>query len=239
MLHHWIAQARLSKHIARMGSIEAYVRTLPHLHRAVVVSRTLYCIDEGVPGGHCAPGSLVGLPKEKQEAFIRRGGIERITSHHHCAAVRAWLRNNPSHYPNADPNWVAPQVTAQIAVSLQVEYAGHISTLHRPPEQHATCFIYYVDMGGQMGFEPAEVPGLSRGFVISRGCHDLEDALNDTRFAHTTIRSHGRDVIGPRVPVHLVAVATCPRTLAKRQEELTSAFGQEKDMKIDGFRITR
>lgn len=239
------ARQPLMERIYRKG-VGEYAAFLPDLARAFArTDGILRCIDERTPGGVHAAGSGILMSSNDIRDFVRKAGLQGITSHAECGAAGLAFDALPdvekAKYPNSDAYGKA--FAMELADETGVPYAGHIfiDEMAGPSGAHAARVSYY-DGTGKFNWQglAGELP---QGFVISRANHFLD--TNPVREAAISVRlalddDHGfGQLITPENPFLLIAIedpANASLGLARLMNELRKieeANGGR--VKIDGF----
>ena len=150
------------------------------------------CIDERTPGGIHVAGSGILLKNEAVAIqLFRQSGIRGITRHAQCGAEAIWAQQNS--LTKAAAEEVLSERAQRVAKVLAVpyEFIGE-KTMQKfgPMHQHQTATIYY-DATGK--FNPATIPDLPLGFVVSRGIYEAETyPLSEVRLAQAIMfGAHG------------------------------------------------
>lgn len=144
-------------------TFQALFEGLPNRLQAFQLKDTnLRCIDEGCPGGLHMAGS--GCLYERAAEDLK-GKITGIWTHESCGAAKLYVESKK--IDTKDPDSVADAEAKKLADKLGVPYHGRIplSEMKRPPTLHDARVIYYDGTGK---WEPTQVPGLPKGFMISR-----------------------------------------------------------------------
>jgi flagellar FliL protein len=181
---------------------------LPNRGRALELKDThLRCIDEGCPGGLHMAGS--GCLYEKAAEDLK-GRISGIYTHDGCGAAKLYVESKQ--IKTDDPDAVADAEAKKLAAKLGVPFLGRIKAaqMTRPPALHDARALYY-DGTGKL--DPSQLPGLPKGFVVSRKhISDPGYALTESEVAIGIARGdHGfGELFTPAAPFYLVAVGGTP-----------------------------
>jgi hypothetical protein len=168
-----------------LGGVDKYVSSLAGMTRALSHSDgILTCIDERLEKGSgcCAAGSLALLSEYKSRAYCKRANVRGLTSHRNCGAIMKLMASD-KRFRNFDPanpyhvDRVAVDVAQEKALMLGIAYVTHLPVSE---PTHSARTVYYV---GVPNFVPHRVPGLPKGFLVSRRNHDPEDALEEVGIA--------------------------------------------------------
>lgn len=204
---HWNQENGLFKAIYKAG-IPHYFNELPNIRNAFDLGdRTVRCIDEGTPGGLHIAGSGILLNPERASGIFKRAQADGVTSHKECgAAALAFAKLPPEEqakYGNAEAYGV--QFAQALARHAHVPYKGHLVDLERPSGLHTARIIYYDGTGR---FNCNSVPGLPKGFVISRRFLPSAYAKEEVKVAiEIALGSHGfGSHITKEAPLVIVAI---------------------------------
>ncbi|TAN85213.1 MAG: hypothetical protein EPN14_01355 [Gallionella sp.] len=161
---YWEQQSELMKKI-RAGGMAEYVKTIPNLAQGFTLAdRWLRCIDEGTAGGVHMAGSGILLGVEAAAGAARAAGATTITSHEECGAAKLYAKEKGLDEEKSDT--YGQEFARDLAKKLGVNYCHlPLSEMARPAGLHVARVAYYDGTGK---FDPARVPELPAGFVISR-----------------------------------------------------------------------
>src|SRR5687768_16335701 len=149
--------------ILKSKTFQALFDGLPNKLQAFQLKDThLRCIDEGCPGGLHMAGS--GCLYERAAEDLK-GKISGIWTHEGCGAAKLYVETKK--IQTDSPDSIADAEAKKLAAKIGVPYLGRIpaTEMKRPATLHDARTIYYDGTGK---FEPTQVPGIPKGFMVSR-----------------------------------------------------------------------
>jgi hypothetical protein len=132
---------------------------------------------------------------------------------------------------------VAIEQAKRMATELNVPYKGHLTDLRRPAAFHHARVVY-VDATGR--FNPARLPALPPGFVVSRRYMTPKQAVEEVRLAMSiAFGEHGfGDRFSSRGPLLIIPIGDATEhdyDLDVLQHELADI--SDERVRVDGFRM--
>ncbi|MDO8560120.1 MAG: hypothetical protein Q7S23_03770 [bacterium] len=233
----WDAQSPLVVRLRELGAL-VFFQSIPNIQHAFHPGeRWLCCIDEGCPGGVNLAGSGILLGVEGAARIAHDAGVTAITSHEECGAAKLWAKQSGKNAETSDD--YGKEFSAELAKKLGVSYCHlPLSEMTRPAGLHVARVIYYDGTGT---FDPARLPELPPGFVISRRYLDTEYALRECGIAISiALGDHGFGArFTPKEPLLIVAIGhpTDPAlSLEKLRAELEPVAAAEGPrVAVDGL----
>jgi hypothetical protein len=125
------------------------------------------CIDEGIKKKIPLAGSgILFLTEEQVLEFIKKRGVDIITTHDNCGAALIWAREKKPDISQEDADKEAAKYIEMIAKKAGIKYR-HISAqnMKRPPEFHSARMIFFNNV---KDYFPSVIKGLPPAFSIER-----------------------------------------------------------------------
>lgn len=214
---HWDRQSPLITRIRELGA-EKFFQSIPDIEQAFHPGdRWLCCIDEGCSGGVNLAGSGILLGIERAAAIAKAAGVTAVTSHEECGAAKLWAIQAGKDSSASDD--YGKQFAAALAKQLDISYCHlPLSEMARPAGLHVARVIYYDGTGK---FDPARMPELPPGFVISRRFLTQDYAIKECSIAVSiALGDHGfGKLFTPDEPL-LIIVIGHPTDAALAWEQL-------------------
>lgn len=237
---YWDRQSPLITKIFEHGA-EKFFQSVPDIEQAFHPGdRWLRCIDEGCPGGVHLAGSGVLLGEDMAAKIAQAAGVTAVTSHEECGAAKLAAQQAGVDVAQSDAH--GKEFAARLAKRLGVSYTHlPLSEMARPAHLHVARVVYYDGTGK---FDPARVPELPPGFVISRRFLTKTYAVKECEIAVSiALGDHGfGKLFTPDEPL-LIIVIGHPTDAALGLEQLgtevtplAAAHGQR--VVVDGLTAT-
>jgi hypothetical protein len=216
----WESELGVFDGIEKLG-MQKFVETIHGMDKAFHADKCLRCIDEGTTGGEHLAGSGILLSEEALIEAMKKGEIDRVTSHQNCGAAKEFLARitdgriapPPAWYTELDPSdQKDPEKVAFAFGEHQEKKFGvpheHISAgdMERPSDMHIARAAYFDGTGS---FDFSQVKDLPKGFGISRRILTSVDARKEVALSASIAmdKDHGLgDFITSEHPFYIIVV---------------------------------
>lgn len=234
---HWGKQSSVVSQLRKLGA-EKFFHGIPDIEQAFHPGdRWLCCIDEGCSGGVNLAGSGILLGVEGAAAIAKAAGVTAVTSHEECGAAKLWAQQAGKDTSASDD--YGKQFAAALAKQLDISYCHlPLSEMARPAGLHVARVIYYDGTGK---FDPARVPEVPPGFVISRRFLTKDYAMKECEIAVSiALGDHGfGKLFTPDEPLLIIVIGhptDTALTLEKLKPEVQPlAIAQGARLAVDGL----